>query len=553
MASVFKAYHAAMDRYVAVKVLPQHLAKSDPQFIGRFQQEARLLAKLQHPHILPVFDFGDADGYTYLVMPLIETGTLRDLLPSKPLPLKQIRNIVTQVGDALDYAHTRGLVHRDVKPSNVLVDERGNCTLTDFGIAKMVEGTAHFTSTGGIIGTPAYMSPEQGRGLKVDARTDLYSLGVMLYEMATGRVPFDAETPVAVIFMHVQDPLPLPRKINPDLPESVERVILKSLAKDPDDRYQSTKALVEALQGAVDAAEHQKPTRPVAIEQTNWDMATPTTVEAKTRPAAMPTPKANQPRWKWLVAVLTVVGLIAVVAITAVLPRQIDSSTPISQSTTRLPTSAPTQVATEVPTLTPTPITSFEYTVVSGDTCLSIAEKFGITIEELSVTNNQAFCSPGDALIIPRSPDELTQVAQSSATSVLDTGVANWATTFEYRFPSTFWAEGTHTYTIVMVCPKRPDRNVIATKTFRVSGDPKMLGGNVDRVVYLHDTGPRRDISPNSESVAFIGNLQVTVGIVSYERLTSSAAESLSADCEGRISWDGGAPQPLIPQTPFQH
>jgi len=360
MASVFKAYHAAMDRYVAVKVLPQHLAKSDPQFIGRFQQEARLLAKLQHPHILPVFDFGDADGYTYLVMPLIETGTLRDLLPSKPLPLKQIRNIVTQVGDALDYAHTRGLVHRDVKPSNVLVDERGNCTLTDFGIAKMVEGTAHFTSTGGIIGTPAYMSPEQGRGLKVDARTDLYSLGVMLYEMATGRVPFDAETPVAVIFMHVQDPLPLPRKINPDLPESVERIILKSLAKDPDDRYQTTKAMVEALQGAVDAAEHQKPTQPVAIEQTNLDVTTlPTAAETKPRRAETPTLKPRRAMPMAALAILGVVVIVIAIGVVFAVPRVIRSAsitatdTPptnvVTVATSSEPSSAQlTQVATSL-------------------------------------------------------------------------------------------------------------------------------------------------------------------------------------------------------------
>jgi WD40 repeat protein/serine/threonine protein kinase len=250
MAAVFKAYQASMDRYVAIKVLPKQLAK-DPQFVGRFNQEALLLAKLQHPHILPVFDYGASEGYSYLVMPLVKSGTLADQLTSSPVALKRMRTIISQVGDALDYAHSQGLVHRDVKPSNVLLDERGNCLLTDFGIARMVEGTARFTSSGAIMGTPAYMSPEQGRGDKVDARTDIYSLGIMLYEMAVGRVPFQAETPIAIIFKHIQEPLPMPRKLNPALPEALERVILKSLAKDQGDRYNSAADMVAALQAAI--------------------------------------------------------------------------------------------------------------------------------------------------------------------------------------------------------------------------------------------------------------------------------------------------------------
>ena len=250
MAAVYKAYQPSMNRYVALKILPQSLAK-DPQFAGRFQQEARVLAKLQHPHVLPVFDFGEAEGYTYIVMPLVESGTLTELLQGRPLSLKQIRSLISQIGEALDYAHARGLVHRDVKPSNVLVDGRGNCMLTDFGLAKIVEGSAKFTDTGGILGTPAYMSPEQGRGLPIDGRSDIYSLGVMLYEMATGKPPFDAETPIAIVFKHIQDPLPPPAALNPDLPEAVERVILKTLAKDPGDRFQTAREMVAALQAAI--------------------------------------------------------------------------------------------------------------------------------------------------------------------------------------------------------------------------------------------------------------------------------------------------------------
>ncbi len=260
MAAVFKAFQPGMDRYVALKILPRHFA-SDPQFIGRFKQEAKVLAQLQHPHILPVFDFGEADGYTYIAMPLVESGTLTSVLHGQPLPLGQIRNIVSQIGDALDYAHSRGLIHRDVKPSNVLVDNRGNCLLTDFGIARIIEGTAHFTSTGGVIGTPAYMSPEQGRGSDVNTRSDIYSLGIMLYEMVVGRVPFNAETPIAIVFKHIQDPLLPPSLVNPDTPEDLELVILKALAKDPEDRFATAGDMVRALQKAIPATGSTGPLR----------------------------------------------------------------------------------------------------------------------------------------------------------------------------------------------------------------------------------------------------------------------------------------------------
>src|SRR5574341_931668 len=194
MAAVYRAFQPSMERFVALKILPRTLA-SDPQFIVRFRQEAKVLAQLQHPHILPVFDFGEADGYTYLVMPYIKSGTLTDELKGQPLPLDRIRTVVTQVGRALDYAHAHGLIHRDIKPSNVLIDESGNCLLSDFGLAKILEGSEKLTTTGAILGTPAYMSPEQGLGRQLDQRSDVYALGIILYEMAVGRTPFTADTP----------------------------------------------------------------------------------------------------------------------------------------------------------------------------------------------------------------------------------------------------------------------------------------------------------------------------------------------------------------------
>lgn len=250
MAAVYKAYQPSMERYVAIKVLPRHMATSE-EFLNRFRREAKLLAQLQHPNILAVFDYGESDGYPYIVMPFVPSGTLADLLKGRPLPLHKARRIMTQIGDALAYAHARGMIHRDIKPSNILMDESGNCLLTDFGLARMVESSSKLTSSGTVLGTPAYMSPEQGAGSEIDHRSDIYSLGIILYEMVTGRVPYNAETPIAIVFKHIQDPLPSARKLNPDLPETIELILFKALAKNPEDRYQSVEGFVQAIQSAV--------------------------------------------------------------------------------------------------------------------------------------------------------------------------------------------------------------------------------------------------------------------------------------------------------------
>ncbi|MCB9076850.1 MAG: protein kinase [Anaerolineaceae bacterium] len=284
MAAVYKAYQPSVDRFVAVKVLPQHFAK-DQQFVQRFEREAKVLAKLQHPNILPVYDYGQTDGYTYLVMSFVESGDLSELMQGKRLPLPEISRIITQVGDALDYAHAQGVVHRDIKPSNILVDQRGNCLLTDFGLAKMVAGASEkLTATGFVVGTPAYMAPEQGLGEPADGRSDIYALGIILYELMTGQVPFQAETPIAVVMKHIHDPLISPRNFQADISEPVERVILKALAKNPEDRFATAGDMVRAFQAAINTTDPITRLDPIHPTATHISKAKPPVAKPSTQP-----------------------------------------------------------------------------------------------------------------------------------------------------------------------------------------------------------------------------------------------------------------------------
>ncbi len=277
MATVYKAYQPGLDRYVAFKVLPEYYLH-DGTFLARFQREAKVIAKLSHPNILPIYDFGQVGNLTYIVMQYIDGGTLRSVM-GQAMPLSQVVYFIDQIAEALDYAHRRGILHRDVKPGNILLEEGQRVLLTDFGLAKMVEGTVQLTGSGVGVGTPAYMSPEQGQGQGVDARTDIYALGIILYEMVTGRVPYKADTPMAIVIKHMTAPLPMPRTINPNLPEAVERVILKSLAKNKDYRYPDALQMAAALKQAVaEMLDTLGPTVPVGHPSSASSMSPSSTV-----------------------------------------------------------------------------------------------------------------------------------------------------------------------------------------------------------------------------------------------------------------------------------
>ncbi len=250
MATVYKAYHAKLDRYVAIKVM--HPAfKDGGSFLARFEREAQIVAKLTHPHIVPVYDFAEHEGQPYLVMKFIEGRTLKRILAAGPPTLEQILAILTPIASALSYAHHQGVLHRDIKPSNIVLDKDDVPYLADFGLARIAQAGESTMSADMILGTPQYISPEQARGEKnIDSRTDIYSLAVILYEMVVGRVPFNADTPYAVVHDHIYTDLPLPSKLNPDIPEAVERVLLKALAKNPSDRYTSAAEMIDAFRRA---------------------------------------------------------------------------------------------------------------------------------------------------------------------------------------------------------------------------------------------------------------------------------------------------------------
>lgn len=255
IATVYRAHQTSIGRDVAIKIIESKLARS-PEFIRRFEREANTIAALDHPHILKIYGFGREDDLLYLVMELKSGGSLTQAIRAGRIAPDRVAHYLNQIAIALDYAHSRGVIHRDLKPQNVLLDQDGNVFLTDFGIAKLVDETTALTHSGMAMGTPAYMSPEQCQGAAVDARSNLYALGVMLFEMLTGQVPFRADTPVGMAMLHIGQTPPSVRELRGELPESVVRVVHKALAKRPEDRFQTAGALATAfrvvMQGEID-------------------------------------------------------------------------------------------------------------------------------------------------------------------------------------------------------------------------------------------------------------------------------------------------------------
>jgi serine/threonine protein kinase len=254
MATVYLAHHPHLDRDVAIKVMHQNFL-DDAGFVARFKREAQIVGKLTHPHIVSVYDFDEHEGLPFLVMKYVQGKTLKQASIKKPLSVDEILRVMTAVGSALTYAHQEGVLHRDIKPSNIVLDKDETPYLTDFGLARLAAMGESTMSADMLLGTPHYISPEQAKGVKeLDGRTDIYSLGVVLYELLVGHVPYTGDTPYSIIHDHIYTPLPSPSKINPEIPEAIEAVLYKALAKKADERYATADDMVRAFRNAVDSS-----------------------------------------------------------------------------------------------------------------------------------------------------------------------------------------------------------------------------------------------------------------------------------------------------------
>jgi len=318
MATVFKAYHANLDRYVAIKVLHPAFME-DPNFLARFQREAKVVAKLEHPNIIPVYDFAEHDGKTYLVMKFVEGETLKARLLKGPLTPEEGVRVIETVGEALTFAHKQDILHRDVKPSNVMLGDDGQIYLTDFGLARIASAGESTLSSDMMIGTPQYISPEQALGARdLDVGTDIYSFGVLIYELVVGQVPFSSDTPFSIIHDHIYTPLPLPRSVNPNVPEVIERLLLKALAKERGDRFETIEKMVQAFNTIIRGEELPE----MWVDADAYVPPVESMAEMQTRPDELATPlleaekKGKRKRWWLSIPIVLGMCLCAFVVIT---------------------------------------------------------------------------------------------------------------------------------------------------------------------------------------------------------------------------------------------
>jgi len=345
-AAVYRAYDPTMQREVALKVLA-NTAAVDEKARQRFEREAHTIAALEHPNIVPVYDFGAYDEGLYIVMRLMKGGTLADRLSQGPLNPAEALEVIRPIAAALDAAHKRGIVHRDIKPGNILFDEYGTAYLSDFGIARLGNATASLTGSL-ILGTPYYMSPEQIQGhVPLDGRSDVYALGALLFQMLTGHVPYEGDTPAQALVRHLQAPIPRLADYRPELPEAYQAVIDRAMAKDRDARYPTAGALAADLAAAVNG-------RPLSSAPT----------VAMQPPAAGNPAGARSGRWMWVAAAVVVLALAAASWAfwgrrAASMPAATASASPRPAAASRAPAApTPSPAATPSPRPTPTPTTA---------------------------------------------------------------------------------------------------------------------------------------------------------------------------------------------------
>ena len=294
MATVYLARQRSMNRNVALKFLPSVFA-NDGAYLQRFEREVKIVSQLEHRNIVPVYDFGEFESQPYIAMRYMPAGSVEELLAAGRIPLARVLSIVEQVAAALDYAHQKGILHRDLKPSNILLDDGGGAFITDFGIARILSEGSSTITTQGVVGTPSYMSPEQARAEPLDGRSDVYSLGVMVFELVTGRRPFESDTPYGVAVMHVTVAPPSPRQFEPSLSAALETVILRALSKTRANRYESAGELAADLRRAHDSVAGSRESdrtrdADASVELRTKEIGGPVTAAAEPMPLAPPRP-----------------------------------------------------------------------------------------------------------------------------------------------------------------------------------------------------------------------------------------------------------------------
>lgn len=451
MAEVYRAYHASLDRYVAIKVLHAFLA-DDPEFKGRFHREAQNVARLKHPHIVQVYDFDyDSEGESYyMVMELIEGVTLKERLlkladNQELMPFNETLRVVREAAGALAYAHKAGMIHRDVKPANLMIDHDNRVVLTDFGIAKIVVG-AQFTASGGMVGTPAYMAPEQGLGEAGDERSDLYSLGVILYQLLTGQLPYDGEAPLAIILKHLNTPTPSIRDINPDYSETIDLFVQRAMAKDVQDRYQSANDLIADLDRIERGEDLENPeaipeklpdlqlseSQAAPAKQAIAVVAPSEPVQLANEVVAAPQSRTSRPGVSgWLLAVaaaIIIIGGAYLVGVnngtfpalaslasatptlspTATLTPSVTPTTTDTPTNTPTPTATATSTSTNTPSVTPTPTATLSPTPTSSPTATSTPSATPTATHTATATPSSTFTNTPTPTGTPTSTPSVT-------------------------------------------------------------------------------------------------------------------------------------------------
>jgi len=416
MAEVYTARDTRLDTDVAIKFIRTDRFPPDiiRGVVKRFQNEAKKMAQLSHPNIVKVTDYGKYEGTPYLVMDYLPGGTFKQYL-GKPVPYQQAAGLLLPIANALAYAHARGVIHRDVKPANILISDIDQPMLSDFGVAKMVdsEGAQGLTATGAAIGTPEYMAPEQAVGKEIDHRVDIYSLGVILYELINGRRPYSAETPMQVIIKQSTEALPPASQFVKGLPREVEQVLIKALDKEPKQRFSGMGAFAQELENLSTNAKPSVKTPKVKTKQRI--RATPRQKNGRKKLVSLTGQKSTF-NIRWVIGAMIFIGAALVVLWVIKLPtgdllkveqqttKKIEDVVEVMPPTSIL-TSTPEFAQTSIPTIPPTPAGPFEYEVLEGDSCWGIADKFTVDLQSFLAINNfedgTCHISPGQKIKVP--------------------------------------------------------------------------------------------------------------------------------------------------------